>query len=199
MVEFSDSEKRLIKQRVAAVNSVFTAFDALNENGVIITDRGSPIQISCVLPQHGPDKKPSARYYPGEGGEIPHFYCFKCKVRMNSVEIHAKSKGITFFQALSELEKRFDIKPPKKSDQIDDNKPKIDVVARLFPLAEKKLRNIRNKCGMNDYIKICRTLDSIDWDLRHGNGKPTPEMEAALKQILEKIRNLDSENSHGIE
>ena len=171
------SDQEWVQERIRAVSRQYGAFDALIEEGIELEDKNSTVQIPCPLPGHGPDNRPSARYYAAEGSNSEHFFCFKCKVRLDGIGLMAKMRGMEFMRALSELERRFGIKTPRR--------PEADIgipadksgsyeseawadVPRVLSILEKKLRRLRHKVAMLDYIKWCRVLDAMQWDLDRG-------------------------------
>jgi hypothetical protein len=176
--------QKWIAQRIGAVSLVYSTYDALIEVGVEVPDRSIDYQVRC--PWHGTDNKPSARYY--GSGPNPHFYCFKCKIQLNSVGIYAKHRSISFMEGLKELERRFSIKISKSPDHsIEQNEPSVyDDIPTLINIIEKKLARLRDKCPMNNYVKFCRLMDTIQYDY-DATSKATPEMISALKKLISKM------------
>lgn len=197
MPERTPEEKEWTKERTKAVLERYSAYQVLHDmgHGEIVPDRGTATQISCLF--HGADARPSARYYPSEGGKNDHVYCFKCKEQWNAVALHAKLNNVPFMGALMELERRFGIKASKgpKNNAIADPGIKGSQyksgqwgdVEKLIALAEKRLKSIRHLCNLTDYIKFCRVIDNIQWDLNHGDGEPHPTMVPTLRKLLDKI------------
>lgn len=194
--------QKWIQRRVEAVNSVYSVFDALSDSGIELIDQGSDIQIQCPLPGHGPDNRPSGRYY---GGTRGNFYCFKCKENLNtSVNVISALKGSKFMEVLVALERRFNIKIPKKPDEVvetdvaergfDYESTKRMDVPTMLEMLEKKLRRIRNRCPLTDYVKFCRLMDAVHHDFER-IGKSTPEMAAALSKLSGKINDVFILNS----
>jgi hypothetical protein len=182
-------DQKWIKARVDAVSERYTTYDALIEAGVKLIDRDTELQISC--PWHGPDNTPSARYY---AGQDPHFHCFACKLHMRGIDIFAKLHGINFMQALSELERRFGIKvteSPETDIKIPVDKSGVyeshawSDIPRVIDMMESKLLRMKNHVSLIDYVKWCRVLDAIRWDLDHNGGHPLPQMAT----VLVKLRN----------
>lgn len=185
-----------IKVRCNAVMGVYSSFTCLQENGYseYLQDEHSSTQIPCFLPEHGVDHNPSARYYSKTNNKFDNFYCYKCKYYAESVNLYAKIKNIKFMDALVELERRFNIKIPRKPDgpeiiepvdrESDYKSDKWLDIPRVLAILEKKLLKIRDKCNMIDYVKFCRVIDNVSWDFDKLQ-KSTPEM----IQILEKISN----------
>jgi hypothetical protein len=92
-----------IKLRVIAVTQAYSVYDVLIEHGVTLVDKFTDLQIPCPFPEHGPDNRPSARYYATKGG---HFHCFKCHIHETTpINLHAKFKGLKFMEALQDLER----------------------------------------------------------------------------------------------
>lgn len=200
----NDSTKDWIRRRAIAIYGVYGVFDVLTEfgHGEMLVDQSTPIQISCPLPEHGPDNRPSARFYPGESNKYDHFHCFKCKVNMDCINLYAKFKGIKFIDALVELERRFRIRVPRRPEAPEFTEPadrgsnyisdKWSDVAKMLPILEAKLIRLREKIPMQDYVKFCRVIDSVQWDLDKALGKPN----AGMAPVLMKLKNMmDSSSS----
>ena len=105
-------------------------------------------------------------------------------------------------QALTELEKRFSIKPDDQQVWSEIEKP-IDKsgskyeseswgdLPRLIVLLENKLIRIRNNVSMIDFIRWCRVIDTVQWDFDHNGEKSTPEMIQALLKVKVVIDNTN--------
>lgn len=181
------------------MSSVYDAHDALLECGVEMGDKESTVQIPCPLPGHGPDNKPSARYYSASGSGPAHFYCFKCRVNLNGIGLFAKVRGMEFMRALSELERRFGIRvPPKPDVQVNALADRGQVseawgdVPRMLSHLENKLKRVRNRVSMLEYVKWCRVVDAVRWDLDMNGGIQSPDMVGVLvklKDIMDKAGN----------
>ena len=186
------ADQEWVRERIKAVSERFDAFDALLESNMDIGDKDTTTQIQCPLPGHGPDNKPSARYYAADGSNAAHFYCFKCKIRLDGIGLMAKLRGMEFMRALSELERRFGIKTPRRPDvnvglPVDrsgayESEAWADV-PRVLTMLEKKLTRLRDKAAMLDYVKWCRVLDMVRWDLEHCGGVATPDMVSILMKL----------------
>lgn len=196
MADQKTAHQEWIFKRIKEVLSRYTAFEALHEYGYgeNVVDQFTAIQMSC--PFHGPDKRPSARYYPSEGYKSDYVRCYTCKENWNGIALYGKFRSIDFMPALKELERRFGIKIPRQPDIPGYEEPvdkvsaeyKSDAwadVPRIIALLEKKLLRLRDKAPLIDYIKFCRVLDVVQWDFDKNQSKATP----AMIQILEKLRN----------
>lgn len=190
-----------ISRRTAAVRDVYSAYQCLTENGVELPDEDLAYQISCVLPTHGADTKPSSRYYPRSGTKHDHFFCFKCRVQLDSISLFSRFHNIKFMEGLATLEKRFRIKIPKKPDgptiiePVDRDSNYISTewsdVPRVLAMMEKKLLRIRNKVSQPDFIKFCRVLDAIDFDFEK-IGKPIPQIVDGLRMTMTRMDEVAS-------
>ena len=186
-----------IRRRAAAVRDVYTAYDCLCENGhgTLIPDKDTAIQISC--PFHGPDNRPSARFYPALGGRPDYVRCYFCKENWNAIDLFMRFKGLKFMDALRDLERRFRIRVPERPEGSDfvepPDKESVDYVseawrdvARVMPILEKKLERIRDRASLVDYVKFCRVLDAVQWDFDRNQGESTP----AMILVLDKLRGM---------
>lgn len=156
----------------------------------------TPTQISC--PVHGADVKPSARYYPTDGSRADYVHCYACKLHADSIGLYSKFKGLKWYDSLKELERRFGIKVVKRPDgpeieePVDKTSSKYQSeawadVPKMLELMEKKLVRIRDKVTLVDYIKFCRVLDNVRWDLDHNQQVVTPEMVDIVKKTHDKM------------
>lgn len=190
------SHKEWIKLRANAVRDVYTAFDCLNEfgHGENLPDPGTAVQTACAF--HGPDRKPSARYYPRQRSKHDYLRCHKCRENWDAIGLYAKFKGLRFMDALAVLEKRFRVNVPRRPEGPEIVEPadrgssyvsdKWADVPRMLALLESKLARIRSKCGMTDYVKFCRLMDAVTWDHDHLQ-RSTPEMADALKRTMHRM------------
>src|SRR5271170_6588749 len=106
--------KEWIQRRVAAVREVYSAYQFLTEHGVELPDESTAFQTNCLF--HGADNRPSARYYPREGGRYDYLRCFKCRENWDCINLLAKFNGLRFMEALQDLERRFHIKIPRRPE-----------------------------------------------------------------------------------
>jgi hypothetical protein len=60
-------------------------------------------------------------------------------------------------------------------------------VPRMLDLLESKLLRLRSSAALLDYIKWCRVLDAVQWDLDHNGGQPTPQMVLILAQLRDAM------------
>lgn len=178
-------------------------FDCLKEHGFgeEIPDDSTPTQVSC--PIHGADTRPSARYYPSDGQQASYLHCYACKLHVDSIGLYSRFKSIKWYEALKELEKRFGIKVTKASngqpieEPVDKTSSKYESelwsnVPEMLLLLNNKLLRIRDKVMMQDYIKFCRLLDNIQWDLDHNQQTATTDMVIVLKKAHDKLNQLIS-------
>lgn len=185
-----------IRLRANAVRDIYSAFDCLNEKGLgeAIPDQSTPTQIPCAF--HGPDRKPSARYYPKSGSKHDYVRCYKCRENWDAIGLYAKFHGTRFMDALGELERRFRVHVPRRPEGPEIVEPadrgaayvsdQWADVPRVVAILEAKLLRIRDRCGISDYVKFCRVIDAVSWDFDK-LGIQTPEMAAALKKVMERM------------
>ena len=190
------ADQQWVRDRIKAVSERYDVHDALIEFNIEVDDRDVTLQIQCPLPGHGPDNRPSARYYATDGSSSAHFYCYKCKMRLDGVGLFAKMKGLDFMRALSELERRFSIKTLKRPEAslqapIDksgtyESKAWEDV-PRMINMLEAKLLRLRPTAPLVDYVKWCRFLDAVMWDIDKNGGQPMAHMAASLVKLKEAM------------
>jgi len=187
-----DEVRKWIDRRVSAIKAVYGTYDCLTENGVELVDENTDLQISC--PFHK-DRRPSARYYATASGS-PHFHCFTCKLHLDSINLYMKFRGVEFMQALSELERRFGISVPRRpeSPELQPDEPEPDRwadVPRMLGLLERKLLRLRDRTSMIDFVKFCRVLDAVGYDLERNGNNPTPSMAIALNRLREMMDSVE--------
>jgi len=175
-------------RRISEVNKFYSAYNALVEKGIELLDESTSLQILC--PFHDDKNKPSARYYAASGNKASHFYCFKCKDRLDGIALHSRFNSNKYYESLSALEKRFGIKVPKKPDNV--HIPLVERTAgykssawndvpRFLEILENKLIRNRHKATLPEYIKVNRMMDAIRWD-HNVTGSSTPEMISSLEK-----------------
>lgn len=172
MADLPNEVRDWIQRRVAAVRDHYSAYDCCVEKGIELVDESTPHQIPC--PFHGVDNRPSARYYPPEGGKHDYVRCFFCRENWDCISLTAKFNGLKFMEALGDLERRFHLKIPRKPDAPEIVEPEDrqseyvstgrQDVPRVLKFLEGKLARVRGKCSLTDYIKFCRVLDAVQWD-----------------------------------
>lgn len=193
-------------RRVHAVRNAYSAFACMNEHGFgdMLVDITTSVQTIC--PFHGPDRNPSARFYPaGSGRSYDIVRCFKCKENWDCVNLYAKFKGLRFMDALQDLERRFRIRIPKRPEATEFIEPsergsdyvsdKWNDVPRILSVLETKLSRMRDTAPLADYVRFCRVLDAIQWDLDKAGGKQNADMVrilAKLRDAMEETRDIAS-------
>jgi hypothetical protein len=191
-VDDRTADQEWVKERIKAVSERYDVFDALIECGVELGERDMTTQIQCPLPGHGPDNRPSARYYAADGSGPAHFYCFKCKINHNGISMMAALRGMEFMRALAELEHRFSIKTPRRPEVSigvpEDKSGAYESeawadVPRVLAMLETKLVRLRDKTALLDYVKWCRVIDAVRWDLDHCGGVANPNMVSVLMKL----------------
>lgn len=203
MSEIKTAQQVWVAKRISAVREAYSIFECLHEfgQGEMLIDEATSIQIAC--PFHGADAKPSARFYPlGSGREYEIVRCFKCRENWDSINLYAKFKGIEFMDSLKDLERRFRVRIPKRPDAPEFTDPvdrdsnyvsdKWKDVPVMLQLLEGKLPKLRQLASMSDYVKFCRVLDAVQWDLDKAAGKSNPSMVSILQKLMEMMNSVPS-------
>ncbi len=195
----STSAQDWIRKRADAVRSKYTAYQCLHENGhgEHLVDEDTPISIFC--PFHHNVSTMAARYYPASGRRTDYVRCFRCHENWDSLNLYLKFKGIPFMDALKELERRFSIKvllrpdaeeevplPPDKSSSNYVSEAWSDV-PRVLSMLESKLGRLRETASMTDFVRFCRVIDSVQYDLDRAKGEQTDAMVEVLGKLKEKM------------
>lgn len=106
-----------------------------------------------------------------------------------------KFRGLAFMDAIKELERRYRLKVPMRPDGPPIEEP-VDRgsrqysseawtdVPRVLGILENKLRRVRDRASLHDYVKFCRVLDRVRWDFDLAKGEQTD----AMVEILDKLR-----------
>lgn len=202
----SEAVRDWIRRRADAVRSRYTAFECLHEHGrgESLVDPDTPVQIFC--PFHANVNTPAARYYPALGGRPDYVRCYACRENWDCLGLHMRFRGVQFMDAVRDLERRFGLKIPRRPEGPPIQEPKDKStpdyeseawsdVPRVLAVLEKKLRRIRDRSSMHDYVKFCRVLDAVQWDLDASAGVPGQEMVQALKRLREAMDRTEAECS----
>lgn len=193
-------EQEWVQRRLKEVSKYYSAYHALTESGVDLPDENTSYQILC--PFHEDKHNPSGRYYVSSGRDGSHFYCFKCKLRLDGVGLYSRLKGKNFYDALSDLERRFGVKVPKRPESSGINPSDRDSnfksaawsdVDRRLDILEKKLLRNRPKSSLPEYVKMCRHLDLARY-LYKLSGEVTPDILDHLNHadlVMESLIDID--------
>lgn len=194
--------KQELTERISNVNKAYSAFTALQEVGITISNPSNDESIFC--PFHDNKNTTAARYYGSDQTVTPHVYCFVCKQRWESVAIFAKSKRIKFIEALQKLEKRFGIIPRAYKEQdnnIESHDKKFgqrssqwDDVERSIKIMESKLIRHRTQLGFLNYTRYNYILNLIEYDYKK-KIKPADDIVAGLINFGVKIDEIVSQES----
>lgn len=142
--------------RIARIKREVHLLRVLEDFGYQVrTDSGDrEQQFPCDLHGDGRDSKPSARVYPGEGGD-QHWYCWACAKSRDAIETAREKMGLSFMDAITYLERRYNLPflpwddnwrpPPSMKDEIS--------------------QGLRNDSTFADDVKaLKRTLDMLTQD-----------------------------------
>lgn len=192
----STAQQDWIKRRAEAVRQRYTAFTCLHENGhgETLVDEDTAVQMFC--PFHGNVNTPAARYYPSSGHRTDYVHCWRCHESWDSVNLFMKFKGLTFMDALRDLERRFGIRVDRRPDDsvpIDEPKDRSSSsyvsdawsdVPRVLEMLDGKLMRLRGSSSLHDFVRFCRVLDAVRYDLDLNKGQQTD----AMVDVLGKLR-----------
>lgn len=190
-----DRRKEWFRQRVESLHHRVTAYDVLRHIGVVlrqITDDRQE-QISC--PFHGLDKKPSARVYPEEGQSKSHVWCYVCQERWDAIGLWKKHNNFEkFSEALSSLEKMYNLSPPDLPHEIADSadapNPELEAFkAKLLQCDNRlvSLKYVYQTLGdLPGYLAAGSAIDRIKYRVDKQVWTPKRGLKA-LDQLLEKI------------
>jgi hypothetical protein len=194
----STSAQEWIKARAEAVRKKYTAFQCLHEHGhgEHLVDEDTPVSIFC--PYHANVNTMAARYYPASGRKSDYVRCFRCHENWDALNLYLKFKGVTFMDALRELERRFNIKVDRRPEEqapeplVDKSSSKYESeawgdVPRVLLMLEEKLGRLRARASLHEYVRFCRVLDSVSYDLNRAKGEQTDEMVEVLGKLRQKM------------
>lgn len=187
-----------VRRRADAVRSKYTAYSCLHENGhgEFLVDEETSVSVFC--PFHTNVNTMAARYYPASGRRSDYVRCFRCHENWDCLNLHMRFKGVGFMDALKDLERRFRIVVERKPDDAPEE-PIVDKssssyvsdawsdVPRVLAMLEEKLARLRPMASMHDYVKFCRVLDSVSYDLDRAKGEQTQEMVDVLAALKSKM------------
>ncbi len=195
MADISVAARDWIRRRTDAVRQKYSAYSCMHENGhgEYLVDEDTPVQIFCAM--HDNKNTMAARYYPAAGHRSDYVHCFRCKESWDCIKLVMKFKNLSFMEALKELERRFHIRIPQMPEGPAIEEPKDRTasdyvsdawsdVPRVLKILEGRLSRVRDKVSMYDFVKFCRVLDAVHWDLEKGRGQQT----VAMVEVLGKLR-----------
>jgi len=187
-----------IRRRADAVRAKYTAYACLHEHGhgEHLVDEDTPISIFC--PFHGNVNTMAARYYPASGRKSDYVRCFRCHENWDCLNLHMKFKGQTFMEALRELERRFRIQVERQPEEAEPE-PVVDKsssnyvseawsdVPRVLFMLEERLGRMRETASLHEFVRFCRVLDSVSYDLDRAKGEQTQEMVEVLAALRARM------------
>jgi len=194
----STTTQEWIRRRAQAVREKYTAFQCLHEHGhgEYLVDEDTPVSVFC--PFHHNVNTMAARYYPASGRQSDYVNCFRCHERWDSINLYLKFKGLSFMEALKELERRFSIRVDRRPEEAEAE-PVVDKsssryeseawgdVPRVLAMLEEKLGRLRDKASLHEYVRFCRVIDTVSYDLNVAKGEQTPEMVEVLSRLRQKM------------
>lgn len=198
MSEKNTAQQQWLHRRLEAVQKKYSAYQCLHEHGhgEELVDEETAISIFC--PFHPNTKTPAARYYPSDGNTTSHVHCWgSCHASWDSINLFMKFKGVSFMDALRTLERRYNIHIEQRPDgpPIEEPKDRSSAnytsdawqdVPRVLAMLEGKLFRLKDTASFSDYVKFCRVLDVVQYDLDKNKGVQTIEM----AEVLTKLRDL---------
>jgi len=194
----STSAQEWIRRRADAVRGKYTAFQCLHEHGhgEHLVDEETPVSVFC--PFHHNTATMAARYYPASGRKSDYVRCFRCHENWDALNLYLKFKGLPFMDALRELERRFGIKVDRRPEEaaleplVDKSSSKYvseawGDVPRVLVMLEEKLTRLRDVTSLHEFVRFCRVLDSVAYDLDRAKGEQTDEMVEVLGRLRQKM------------
>jgi len=180
--QFKSDDKGKWKAVREKIKREYSAFQALTEHSTIeqLVNQNEPTQIPC--PFHGPDNKPSARYYPDDGSG--HVYCFVCRENWDSIALYSRFNSISYGQATVQLANRFGIDLDIKGEEEEKKQSPIDKIKKKLKAVDKKIYRVRDKCSLIEYTKICMIYDHIFFDVKRS------VISSATDEALERLSAL---------
>lgn len=184
------------RRRADAVLKRYTAFQCMHEHGSgeQLVDEDTPVQVFC--PFHGNVNTPAARYYPALGHRSDYVHCYRCHESWDALSLYRKFKGLNFAEALKDLERRLGVKVESRPDDAPSVDEPVDRrgnyestawadVPRVLDMLEGQLSKLRRRgVPMIDYVRFCRVLDNVRYDLDLNKGQQT----SAMVDILGRLR-----------
>ena len=187
-----------IRARADRVNAACDLGELLQGYGyAVVSDPHREQQFSCDL--HGPDHKPSARYYP----ESNSTYCWPCAKKRDPVEWVKEKEQVNFIRAIEILEERLqlptlpwsDAEPDKPVDHLAEHdrissqgESYLDIKARVQRLLEMITEDRGLAC--NDLLTFWEVFDRIDygvarqgWDVEQGSSGLTKLRASVIKRL----------------
>lgn len=148
--------------------------------GVLLQDYGYGIhpdmsreqQYSCDL--HGPDNKPSARYYPRTNS----VYCFACGKARDPIGLVMDKEGVSFREACDYLEGKFGLPPlpwDAEAEEPESALTEIDALLSAGTTYEQECSQVRNfldlliqerDMKMQTLLAFVEAFDRIEFGVR---------------------------------
>lgn len=194
----NETTKKWFKERTAAIHARVTAYDVLRMHGTDLSQIGDDREEQLSCPFHGEDKRPSARIYPGREDNPSHVWCFVCQESgWDAIGLWKKFNSISFGQALSRLEREFNLPTPEaprgafEASEPSDELDQKEAFKRIYLVCEARLLSskaaYRKGEDMRSYLNAGSILDrtkfKVDKDLW------TPERGVmVLRVVLERIQ-----------
>lgn len=193
----SQAFKDWCASRVANIKEHVFVHDILERNGAKVDPRDDrEFQFSC--PFHGVDRKPSARYYPGNDRSEAGVWCYVCQEPWDAIALWKKFNGLDdqpFTQILRSIESAYGLSVPEMprgvEDVFADPVPEdSEGYEKALQVCESRLlfaRPTYQKLGdMTGYLSASSVIDKLRFRVEKKTLTPS-KAEAILWQLIEKI------------
>lgn len=165
---------------------------------MVVPDRQREQQFSCDL--HGPDHKPSARYY----GLSNSTYCWVCQVQRDAIQWVMEKEMLDFRGAIEHLEDRLGLPPLPWDDDRERRVSAEDEVAeasvrpvRSYEQERDRLRTILRdltddrQLARDDLLAFWEVFDRIDYGIAKQNWEEAKGASATARlreRVMEKVK-----------
>lgn len=159
----------------------------------IYPDSSREQQFNCDL--HGPDNKPSARYYPQSNST----YCFACQKARGPIDYVIEKEGLSFKEACDFLERKANLPSlPWEDDGDETSTPRPNTVSEIETIQQSSssfeeefhrvdcllINTIREKeLDLGSCLAFAEALDCIEYSVEKQGWT-----EQKGKQALQKLR-----------
>jgi len=201
----SESGTSFLSKTIEKIRETVSIFDLLSLYGIYFKGDGtSESQIHC--PFHGKDVKASSRVYP----DTNKIWCFYCNESLDQISFVKKYEGFSYYQAVSFLVDRFDVKLDFKLEETLESIPEENYLEILKERAkeskiikketvlvflndlENKVIEYKNNLSFKQAFNLYRMIDFV----RDGLEETTnySDLFDKTKTIIQKFSSLKEKN-----
>ena len=189
-----------LKRRALRINEQNDLGELLREYGYdVMSDAHREQQFACDL--HGPDNKPSARFYGGTNS----FHCFACAKSRDPIEFIIDKEQVGFKKAIEILEQRLKL-PPLPWEDEDNPDPRDETEREIDEISNKGVTYEEDQTRLKHFLdsltkerdldastllKFWEVFDRIDYHVREdqwAENKGKMALKSLHDQVMERLK-----------